>query len=104
MSTILKALKKLEQEKHDQRHALPGHMLLGSGASGLGRRGPFGWSRRRWIRRLLATVLIVFLGTTTIYFYTQSRDKPGTRSTAVMAPSPRSTKVAKLVPVGVIKG
>lgn len=71
MSTILKALKKLEREKEAALRAA-GPIPV-AGVTGPVRGGPSGWSLKSWLLWSLAGVIIVVLGGTTWHFYLQSR-------------------------------
>lgn len=71
MSTILKALKKLEREKEAALRAA-GPIPV-AGATGPARSGPSGWPLKPWLLWSLAGVIIVVLGGTTWHFYRQSR-------------------------------
>jgi len=72
VSTILKALKKLEQEREAQRRASPGQAYVGPGAAAGGGAGALRWSAATWIRRGFATLLIMTLAGTSYYYYRQS--------------------------------
>jgi len=73
VSTILKALKKLEQEKESQRRSGPIPVYSGSkpSAGGMG-----AWFRRSWIQSATVGMIILTLGLTALYFYLEYRD-PG---------------------------
>lgn len=70
MSTILKALKKLEREKEALR--APGPVPVVRTPS-LARSGLSGWLLKPWLLWALAGFIIVVLGGTTWHFYRQSR-------------------------------
>ena len=72
MSTILKALAKLEREKEALRVAGPVPVIRNSGP-GMGR--PSGWYLKPWLWSVLVGFIIVVLGSTAWYFYRQSRDR-----------------------------
>jgi hypothetical protein len=71
VSTILKALKKLEREKEAALRAA-GPIPV-AGATGPARSGPSGWPLKPWLLWSMAGVIIVVLGGTTWHFYRQSR-------------------------------
>lgn len=70
MSTILKALEKLEREKESLRVTGPLPVINQSGAD---RKGPAGWFLKSWLLWGLVGLTIVSLGGTAWYFYRQSR-------------------------------
>lgn len=74
MSTILKSLKKLEQEKEASRFAGP-NTAYGGPESTKAADGRSGRQRSKWIKRGLLSVIILGLGTTSIYFYQQSQNR-----------------------------
>lgn len=80
MSTILKSLKKLEQEKEAPQY--PVHAGPGAVASS---GGPSKWTKVTWIRRSIVALLILGLGATTIYFYRQTQSHPSAAQQAVVA-------------------
>lgn len=73
MSTILKSLKKLEQEKEASRFTGP-HTVYGGYESIEAAGGRLGRLRSQWIKRGLLFVLILGLGATSFYFYRQSQN------------------------------
>ncbi len=74
MSTILKALRKLEQEKADQRGDASRHTAyLGPGSAAAGHYRSAGWWSKAKLRYAIAALLIVGLGGSTAYFYQMSR-------------------------------
>lgn len=73
MSTILKSLKKLEQEKEASRFTGP-NTVYGGPESTEAAGGRLGRLRSQWIKRGLLIVLILGLGTTSFYFYQQSQN------------------------------
>ena len=89
MSTILKSLKKLEQEKEATRypvHAGPGTVA----ASGSSSR----WTKATWIRRGIVVMLILGLGATSFYFYRQTQSQSSAPTTPPKAAQPPVNKVA----------
>ena len=72
MSTILKALEKLEREKESLRGTGPVPVISAAG-SGTGR--PTEWYLKPWLWFGLVGLIIVALGGTAWYFYRQSRDR-----------------------------
>jgi cytoskeletal protein RodZ len=74
VSTILKSLKKLEQQKEVSRFAGP-NTTYGSLESIKAAGGRSGRQRSKWIKRGLLSVIILGLGATSIYFYQQSQKK-----------------------------
>jgi hypothetical protein len=74
VSTILKSLKKLEQEKEASRFAGP-NTTYGDSESINAAGGRSGRQRSKWIQRSLLSVIIIGLCATSIYFYQQSRNR-----------------------------
>jgi hypothetical protein len=72
VSTILKALKKLEQEQEGQRRASSGQAYFGPSTAVGSRASALRWGTAKWIRRGLATLLILVLAGTSYYYYQQS--------------------------------
>lgn len=70
MSTILKALEKLEREKDSLRVTGPIPVIS---QPGVDRKGPAGWFLKPWLLGGLVGLIIVSLGGTAWYFYRQSR-------------------------------
>ncbi len=88
MSTILKALKRLEQEKEYLRPTGPTPVLSQASSN---RGGRFGWLLAPWIRWCVVGCVIVALGGTAFYFYHQSNSRSVSRTN-------RLAKVAKPIP------
>lgn len=74
MSTILKSLKKLEQEKEASRFA-GANATYGGTESIKAAGGRSGRQRSKWVQRGLLSVIILGLCATSIYFYQQSQDR-----------------------------
>ena len=94
MSTILKALKRLEQEKDSLRPAGPTPVFSRS-PSALG--GPAGWFLTPWVRRGTLGFIIIALSVAAFHFYSQSRSHSPkkTGQTAVMGKNTPSAKAAQ---------
>lgn len=72
MSTILKSLKKLEQENRGVRSENPNYAYGGPGS--LKSQGAKDrWIKNPWLRRSLLIAVIFGLGASSIYFYNQSK-------------------------------
>ncbi len=69
MSTILKALKKLEQEKQRQRDAGTHESPVWPGSAAANRFPGGRWLAAPWIRRGLVLILVLGLGGAAFYFY-----------------------------------
>ncbi len=90
MSTILKSLKKLEQEKEATRypvHAGPGTVAASGGSSR--------WTKVTWIRRSIVVILILGLGATSFYFYRQTKNQSPDAAIPSETTQPTVDKVAK---------
>lgn len=90
MSTILKSLKKLEQEKEASRyavHAGPGTVVASGGSSR--------WTKITWIRRSIVALLILGLGATSLYFYRQTQGQSATASVSQQTIQPPAKEMAK---------
>lgn len=74
MSTILKSLKKLEQEKEASRFAGP-NAAYGAPESITAAGSRSGRQKSKWIQRGLLFIVILGLGITSVYFYQQSQNK-----------------------------
>ena len=72
MSTILKSLKKLEQENQGVRSVNPNYAYGGPGSLKL-QGGKGRWIQNPWFRRSLLIAVILGLGASSIYFYNQSK-------------------------------
>jgi hypothetical protein len=72
VSTILKSLKKLEQENRSRRNKSPysGYQSPEPFAS---RDAKGGWFKNVWFKRGLVTTAILVLGVTTVYYYRQTK-------------------------------
>ena len=84
MSTILKALEKLEREKEAIRVSGPAPPVFSAPAPV--REGAAGWFLKPWLGWGLVGLIIVILGGTAWYFYRQSRmyaPRTAERSTAM---------------------
>jgi hypothetical protein len=95
VSTILKALEKLEREKEALRISGPMPPILGAPASA-GRGGAAGWFLKPWFGMVLVGLIIVILGGTAWHFYRQYRayaPRLAERSTA-REPQPARTTAA----------
>ncbi|MEJ2158403.1 MAG: general secretion pathway protein GspB [Desulfobacteraceae bacterium] len=95
MSTILKSLKKLEQEKEAKGYPVQGSGYTGPGAVAAASAAP----RRKkgaWIRGSLVVLLIVGLGTTSYYFYRQSQQRTPPASDTAAESRPPSKQVARV--------
>lgn len=112
MSTILKSLKKLEQEKEARQYTGTVADYRGPGSVSI-HGAKRSWIRSAWFRRSLVAVIILGLGTSSLYFYSQSQDprhqagadKPPqltARNTAKRpqqnAPSPEGERVTRVNP------
>ena len=69
MSTILKALKKLEQEKEGHRDAGIHQSRIWPGSAAVNRFSGGRWLAAPWIRRGLVLILVLGLGGTAFYYY-----------------------------------
>lgn len=98
MSTILNALKKLEQEREGARRASPGQVYVGPGAAAGGGAGALGWRAAKWIRRGVAILLIMTLAGTSYYYYRQSRHSR--RFVPHQATQPMDTRAVQKPPAG----
>ena len=88
MSTILKALKKLEQEKEALKPAGP-TPVFSSPDTTIG--GVTGWFRTPWVRRAAVGFIIITLSVAAFYFYRQSRPhslKQADRTAAIQKHAP----------------
>lgn len=86
MSTILKALEKLEREKEALRATGPMPAFSVPGSAG----GPSGWYLKPWLWLGLVGVIIMALGGTAWHFYRQSRGyapRPAQRSASMDRPA-----------------
>lgn len=73
MSTILKSLKKLEQQKEERQYTGPVADYHGPGS--LTMHGvKHSWIKSVWFRRSLVAMIIIGLGVSSLYFYKQSQD------------------------------
>jgi hypothetical protein len=83
LSTILKSLKKLEQEKEAKRYQVQAAGYTGPGAVADAGGPPSRRTKSTWIRRSLVVLLILGLGASSVYFYRQSvRKAPSVSDTA----------------------
>lgn len=78
MSTILKSLKKLEQEKAAPPYAGPIAAYRGPGSVQLNR-GKRRWIQSAWFRRSFIALIILGLGTSSAYFYVQFKGATNNR-------------------------
>lgn len=73
MSTILKSLKKLEQEKEARYYTGPAAGYNGPGSVSM-HGAKHSWIKSAWLKRSLVAVIILGLGASSLYFYQQSQD------------------------------
>jgi hypothetical protein len=73
LSTILKSLKKLEQEKEARQYTGTVADYHGPGSVSL-HDAKHRWTKSAWFRRSLVVVVMLGLGASSLYFYSQSQD------------------------------
>lgn len=87
MSTILKSLKKLEQEKESRQYTGSVADYRGPGSVSL-HGAKHNWIKSVWFKRSLVAVIMLGLGASSLYFYSQSQD---IQQQAIKDPSPQLT-------------
>lgn len=94
MSTILKSLKKLEQEKEATLHDAKRPSYSGPGSMHMHDTRSFR-IKSTWVKRTFLVVVIVVLCSTSVYYYMQSRDNTALRSNSDRDTQQQIVSVAK---------